>query len=154
MLTLQPIGANKDNSVMPYIYLNTFMILAKYFDKRENILNHPKNDFHVGYSLKYFFYNILEMVYPRFMEFYTLHGASPFCRKTFRELWERETEYLTDISNDMFRGKIDISRDLFREWQKFTGNLHSKNVHRNFSYFSIKENNDKLLKAIWSRKNL
>ena len=37
MLALQPDVANVEDTVMPYIYLNNTMLLAKYFDKRENM---------------------------------------------------------------------------------------------------------------------
>ena len=37
MLALQPDVANIDNAVMPYIYLNNAMVLAKYFKKYENV---------------------------------------------------------------------------------------------------------------------
>ena len=37
MLALQPDVANADDQIMPYVYLNNAMVLAKYFDKRENM---------------------------------------------------------------------------------------------------------------------
>ena len=42
MLALQPDVANADDQVMPYIYLNNAMVLAKYFDKRENMKKCPR----------------------------------------------------------------------------------------------------------------
>ena len=41
MLALQPDVANTDNEVMPYIYLNNAMLLAKYFKKYENMKAQP-----------------------------------------------------------------------------------------------------------------
>lgn len=37
MLALQPDVTNVDDTTMPYIYLNNAMLLAKYFDKRQNM---------------------------------------------------------------------------------------------------------------------
>lgn len=148
MLALQPVVANRDNPVMSYIYLNTSLILSKYFDKRENMKKHPGNYFHLGYPPKYFFYNIIEMLYPRFTGFYTVHGASAFCKKTFREVWEREEEYLKDISKNKFRSKNDIMQYLFREWQKLSGNFKPRNIHGDFSFYSVGERNEKLIKTI------
>ena len=37
MLALQPVVANKDNEVMSHIYLNNAILLAKHFDKYENM---------------------------------------------------------------------------------------------------------------------
>ena len=66
MLALQPDVANTENDVMPYIYLNNAMMLAKYFRKRENIRKQPLKYFHVGYPFLYFCYNFLELAFPLF----------------------------------------------------------------------------------------
>lgn len=42
MLALQPDVANVEDTIMPYIYLNNTMLLAKYFDKRENMKKQPE----------------------------------------------------------------------------------------------------------------
>ena len=48
MLALQPDVANVEDTIMPYIYLNNTMLLAKYFDKRENMKKQPGAYFHIG----------------------------------------------------------------------------------------------------------
>ena len=67
MLALQPDVANTDNEVMPYIYLNNAMLLAKYFKKYENMKAQPGAYFHVGYPPKYFFYNLMETAFSQSM---------------------------------------------------------------------------------------
>ena len=54
MLALQPVVANREDAVMPYIYLNNAMVLARYFDKRENMKQQPGAYWHPGYPLLYF----------------------------------------------------------------------------------------------------
>ena len=49
MLAFQPDVANIDDPVMPYIYLNNTMLLAKYFQKRPNMKKQPGAYFHIGY---------------------------------------------------------------------------------------------------------
>lgn len=49
---------------MPYIYLNNAMVLARYFDKRENMKQQPGAYWHPGYPLLYFGYNLLERMFP------------------------------------------------------------------------------------------
>lgn len=78
MLALQPDVANVEDTIMPYIYLNNTMLLAKYFDKRENMKKQPGAYFHIGYPPMYFGYNLLEMAFPRFTGFYTVHGPVSF----------------------------------------------------------------------------
>ncbi len=148
MLALQPVVANKDNNVMPYIYLNNAMVIAKYFDKRENIRKHINKYFHVGYPFMYFFYNMLECLYPRFTGFYTVHGASPLLKKTYLELWYKEGELLDKCCLNKFRSKEDVSQYLLREWQKLMGNFVPVNVKKLSWYFELKEDNEKLYKVL------
>lgn len=89
MLALQPDVANADDQIMPYIYLNNAMVLAKYFDKRENMKKQPGAYFHPGYPLIYFGYNLLEMAFPRFTGFYTVHGPSPLKKRVLPFLLEK-----------------------------------------------------------------
>lgn len=152
MLAFQPVVANPKNPVMSHAYLNTSLLLCKYFNKREEVRRNPQNYFHPGYPPLYFFYNMLEMSFPLYTGFYTIHGPSPFCRKTFQEVWEREGEYLTAMSKDRFRSKNSVSQYLFREWQKLSGNFQPRNIQRYFSYFSMGERNDKLVRAIRGQK--
>ena len=93
MLALQPDVANADDSVMPYIYLNNAMVLAKYFDKRENMKKQPWAYFHPGYPLMYLVNNALEMAFPRFTGFYTVHGPAPLMKQTYETLWRLEPEF-------------------------------------------------------------
>lgn len=153
MLAFQPVVANPQNPVMSHGYLNTALILCKYFNKRENVKNRPWNYFYPGYPPLYFFYNILELFFPLYTGFYTIHGPSPFCRKTFLEIWEKEEVYLTAMSHNRFRSRNDVSQYMFREWQKLSGNFHPRNVQRYFSYYNIEEHNIRLNRAIRNQKS-
>ena len=52
------------------VYLGNFgpeiaeTLLAKHFDKYENMKKQPGAYFHVGYPLKYYCYNVMEMAFP------------------------------------------------------------------------------------------
>jgi len=108
----------------------------------------PGNYFKLGYPPMYFFYNMLELAFPLFTGFYTVHGAAPFCKSTFEELWQKEEEALTATSRNRFRSETDLTPYLFREWQKLTGNFHAKNLMRDFQYFNIGQNQKELLQTI------
>lgn len=54
MLALQPDVANADDQVMPYIYLNNAMVLAKYFDKRSNMKKTARSIFPYWVSIAVF----------------------------------------------------------------------------------------------------
>jgi len=152
MLALQPDVANVDNPVMPYIYLNNAMVLARYFDKYKNMKQQPGAYFHFGYPLKYFVYNMLEMAFPRYTGFYTVHGPSPLRKDTFEKLWELEPELLTKVCGHPFRHKEDISQYVLREYQKLSGEFIPKNVEKTCRYYELATNNDKLYRTVAERR--
>lgn len=152
MLAFQPVVANPKNPVMSHIYLNNALVLSKYFQKRENVRQQPGSYFKVGYPPLYFFYNILEMAFPLYTGFYTVHGPSPFLKSTYEELWEKEEELLCDTSSHRFRDEADVSQYAAREWQKLSGNFKAKNITKHFRYFNVKSDNPKLVHTIVKRK--
>lgn len=153
MLALQPDIANPDDETMPYIYLNNAMFLAKYFDKYENVKKQPGAYFHIGYPLMYFVYNILEMAFPRFTGFYTVHGPSPFRKSTFKKLWKLQPEKLRNVCSHRFRSKEDISQYVIREYQKLSGRFVPENVQKSCSYYNVSSDNKKLIQTISKQKS-
>ncbi len=153
MLALQPVVANTDNDVMPYIYLNNSMALARHFDKRQNIRKQPGAYFHPGYPFMYFCYNFLELAFPRFTGFYTVHGPSPLLKDTYQTLWKLEPDLLQEVCTHRFRQKEDISQYVLREYQKLSGNFIPTNVQKLCGYCEISDDNRKLLHTISSQKH-
>ena len=153
MLALQPDVANADDQIMPYIYLNNAMVLAKYFDKRENMKKQPGAYFHPGYPLIYFGYNLLEMAFPRFTGFYTVHGPSPLKKESYRFFWKNAEELLHRVCCHPFRHKEDISQYVLREYQKLSGNFVPKNIHKFCRYFNLQPENPELVKTITKQKS-
>lgn len=152
LLALQPVVANAENDVMPYIYLNNSMALAKHFQKRETMKLHPGNYFHPGYPPLYFFYNLLELAFPKFTGFYTVHGPSPFLKETFCTLWKQEKELLSDTCSHRFRSRGDVSQYLAREWQKLSGAFSPCNARKMCRYYELGTRNEALYRAV-SRRN-
>lgn len=148
MLALQPVVANTDNCFMPYIYLNNSMLLSKHFDKRSNIRKQPGSYFHIGYPPMYFFYNMLELMFPRFTGFYTVHGPSPFLKSTFETAWQKEGEFLWETCSHKFRDKNDASQYFIREWQKLSGKFVPSNVKKLCRYFEITKDNHRLYNTL------
>jgi len=153
MLAFQPVIANPKNPVMSCHYLYNALVLSKYFKKRENVRKQPWNYFHPGYPPLYFFYNLLELFFPQYTGFYTVHGPSPFCKKTFQEIWEKEASFLNQMSKGRFRREKEVTQYLFREWQKLSGNFYAKNVHRYISYLEIQNDTTRLVQTIQKQKS-
>lgn len=152
MLAFQPDVANIDDPVMPYIYLNNTMLLAKYFQKRPNMKKQPGAYFHIGYPPAYFLYNIMELAFPRFTGFYTVHGPSPLKKSTYEILWNLEPELLTSVCSHAFRHKEDVSQYVLREYQKLQGDFVPQNVQKLCGYFNVENQNLKLIKTIEKHK--
>lgn len=152
MLAFQPVVANPKNPVMSHIYLNNTLILSKYFSKRENVKKQPGNYYKLGYPLLYFFYNILELGFPLFSGFYTVHGPHVVCKRTYDELWEKEFDALDNASRQRFRGNEDLSICMLREWQKLKGDFKAKNILKNLGYFNVETKNPKLVNCIKKQK--
>lgn len=152
MLAFQPVVANPKNPVMSHIYMNNSVTLCKYFNKRDNVKKYPKNYYHLGYPPLYFCYNILEMAFPLYTGFYTIHNPSPFTKTTFEEVWSREKDLLEEMATHRFRNKNDVSPYLFREWQKLSNQFVPTNVLKDFGYFEVGQDNHKLISTIKKQK--
>lgn len=148
MLAFQPIVANKDDLTMPHMMLNNSLILAQHFDKRENVKKQPGAYFKLGYPLLYFAYNLLELAFPQYTGFYTVHGPFALCKQTYREVWEKEAQTLSNTMASKFRNRENVTIYLLREWQKLSGNFTPKNVHSDLAYFNIGEQDRKMLQTI------
>lgn len=152
ILAFQPVVANPSNPVMSHLFMNNSLVLSKYFDKRENIKKQPFKYFNIKYPALYFGYNVLELTFPRYTGFFSAHGPIPFCKDTYKQLWEREAQAFKEMSTHRFRSKDDLTPYLFREWQKLSGNFHPRNILRDFAYYEISENTEDINKAILKQK--
>jgi hypothetical protein len=152
ILALQPVVANPSNPVMSHIYLNNMLVLSKYFNKRENIRKQWKKYYHLGYPLMYWGYNFLELAFPLFSGMYTSHGVSPLCKRTYEILWRKEYDLLDATCRHKIRHIDDVNQYLLREWQKLSGDFVAYNINKNFRYFNMSDNNQKLVQTIRERK--
>lgn len=152
MLAFQPVIANPTSPALSYLFLNNSMLLARHFTKRENVRKQPWAYFKLGYPVKYFVYNMLELTFPQFTGMYTAHCAAPFLKQSFLEIWEAEGEYLSQALKGKFRDHEHVTQYAVREWQKLSGNFVPTNVHRNFRYFFISDDNTRLIDTILHQK--
>lgn len=152
MLAFQPVVANPENPIMSHLFLNNTLVLSKYFSKLENVKMQPGKYFKIGYPPMYFFYNILELAFPKFTGFFTVHGPVPFCKNVFEEVWEKEKEQLNETSSHRFRNKDDLTDYLLRDWQKLSGNFVAVNLLKDFEYFELSNDNAKLYSALKKHK--
>ncbi len=152
MLSFQPDVANESDDIMPYIYLNNMMLLARHFDKRKCVKKHPGDYFHPGYPLSRLAYNALEMAFPRYTGLYTVHGPSPLVKSTMKHLWETDGDKLDECCMNKLRSRGDVNQYVIREYRKLTGRFVPENLSRKFAYFNIGDDNSEALRVIGGRK--
>ena len=139
MLALQPVVANPKNPVMSGIFMSNSLLLCRHFDKRSLMKKYPGKFFHIGYPPMYFVYNMLEMAFPLFTGFYTIHNPSPMLKSTYEKVWELEESALYETTAARFRTGNDLSQYVMREWQKLEGNFIPRNVQRHFGYADVSD---------------
>lgn len=52
------------------------------------------------------------------------HLPQAYCKKTFREVWEAEPEWLHETCMHRFRDSRDVSQHVFKFWQLMTGQFY------------------------------
>lgn len=152
MLAFQPVVCNPEHEAMTYLLINNSLALSRHFNKRENVKKQPGKYFHIGYPPKYFFYNLLELFFPKYTGFYTVHAPSPFLKSMHEKVWEEEREAIERTGHSKFRSVTDVSQYLFREWTKLEGKFVPVNAHRGYRYVETKEDTDKICRYIEKRK--
>lgn len=148
MLSFLPVVANESNPGMTHVYINNMLMLARHFNKRECIGKNRSAFFHVGYPGRYFLYNLVELVFPRFTGLLSVHTAAPLLKSCVEEVWEKEKVSLEAIEGNRFRADSDVNHYLFRNWQMLSGRFCPTNVERHFCYFEMQDNNNKCIRII------
>ena len=148
MLAFMPVVSNPSNSGMSHLMLNNSLVLSRHFDKRKSVKEHWRAFFHIGYPPLYFFYNLLELSFPKFTGLYSVHSASPLLKSTYETVWNKESAYLSSLDGNRFRADTDVNQYLFREWGKLEGKFFPANVTANSLYCEMTDDSEKILKTI------
>ncbi len=152
MLCFQPDVANETDDIMPYIFLNNAMVLARHFDKRAAVFQNPGNYFSLRYPFKNIVYNAMELCFPRYTGFFTPHGPSPFMKSAFYKLWQIEGEAFDKSCESKFRSRNDINQYLIREYQKLSGDFTPYNTAENLAYCDLSDDNERICRIISGQK--
>ena len=152
ILAFQPVVANAKNPSMTYIYTNNALVLARHFDKHENIRKQQGAYFKIGYLPLYFFYNILESLIPKFTGFFTAHDQSPLLKSVMDEVWREEPGVFERMRASRFRSSRDVSQYLFREWAKLSGRFAPVNILKGFRYVETDEKPDRICRYVSGQK--
>ncbi|MCB6608390.1 stealth family protein [[Clostridium] symbiosum] len=112
--------ANTDiNNYMPHILMNIMGIINMNFDRSAVTKNWSK-----WYNLQYgknVIKNILLSPWKNYTGFYNEHLCTSFLKKTFFEVWDKESEILSKTCRRKVRTKEDVNQYLIAYWQLLTG---------------------------------
>ncbi|KQW06663.1 hypothetical protein ASC66_09415 [Leifsonia sp. Root4] len=107
---------------LSHYLLNNVGVLNRHFDKKTTIRRAWKQWFSPKYGAKNI-RNLLLLPWPAFTGFFEPHLPMALRKKTFDELWEKESELLRQTSASKFRALDNLSPFIFRYWQLCSGDF-------------------------------
>lgn len=96
---------------------NDIALINDHFDMKESISKNRKNWFNLKYGIRNNIQNLFFYQCPRFPGFRQYHMANSYLKSSFKEVWEKEREYLTEVCSHKFRTSKDVNQWVIREWQ-------------------------------------
>ena len=109
--------------------INSFRILYKYFDFRKQFKANAWKWLHPKYGkflLRTLYFLPCYWQINKCIGLYEPHTAVSFLKSTFTEVWDKEREYLSEVSGHRFRNKSDVHQWLMEWWQVMAGNFHPR----------------------------
>lgn len=119
-----------DRKIIDYRPYNA-MIISEHFSKKDVLRNNKGLWFSLKYGPKCLIKTLLLMPFGRFSALQTDHLPINFLKKTFVEVWSKETDILDFSCSQRFRGNFAVSPWLFRDWQRCKGEFIPKKPQLN-----------------------
>lgn len=114
-----------DPSINHYAPFQAIGIINKYFKMHYVIKKNWKKWLSLKNGTK-----MLRTLYllpsPRFPGMYQTHLPSSFLKSTYEEVWRLEGAVLDETSRNKFRGKLDYTQYVFKEWQLAKGEFYPR----------------------------
>lgn len=135
------------NEASACIHYNCMRLINKYFNfskvEHKKIFS-PKNG-------KYLYKNITLSVYPFNVGLRFHHVAVSYLKSTFKDVWEKEEDYLNFVSSHKFRENTDVSQWLFQFWQLAKNNYEVRKT-KEYRYYDIEKDFNSIIKDIEKSK--
>ncbi len=117
---LSPVEPFEDTVDIPV--WNAVNVINRHFSKNEVIKGHFTKWFNPKYG-KHLIRTVCLMPWAYIPGFYRAHGPASYLKQTWRTLWEKEHELLTETTSHRFRDTRDVAQFLFKMWQLCEGNF-------------------------------
>lgn len=140
------------NPIMSYsdgissIINNNMEIINKYFIKSQQISQNKSKYINVKYGV-YNLRTLFLLPWKHFVGFYDPHLAISYLKETFVEVWQKEEQLFSKISNHKFRTKNDVSHWVFRYWQLASGKFYPRKINIG-KYYYLSDDNEEIFKKI------
>ena len=111
---------NMDRLGIPNIVVNDLCIIEDYFDFKKQFIEFKSKWLNLKYG-KLLLRTLMLLPWAKYVGFYEPHLPNSFLKKTFFDVWDKETELLGKVSSHKFRSDSDVNQWLMRYWQLASG---------------------------------
>lgn len=125
-------------------------VLNKYFKKRKNVMQNLGKWFNLKYGIKNNYKSFILLPWDRFTGFYEQHITSPYLKRTFDEIWNKEYKIIDDTCKCKFRDDGNVNHWLVKNYQMLTGKFYPRSHKLGKMY--MKKIDDDIVNAIIKQK--
>lgn len=149
-MVFNAITAACDDVINTNIY-NDMAIINRHFDKSNfNRLERQKMWYTPKYG-KYLYKNIVLAPWTYYTGFQDFHLPEGFLKSTYREMWEKENEWLSETCSHKFRKTSDVNQWLIRYWQLVGKKFVPRSVNVG-QYYELSDDNTAIVESIRKQK--
>ena len=125
-----PMAFRGDTGIWLHAAVNGMGIVNDHFNKKEQIKSFNKKYINPSYrwqdNVRTF---VLGKLFPdNFLGFKNHHALGAYLKKTFEEVWEKETDLLNKTSSHKFRSADDVNQWVMLWWQIASGSFSPYNT--------------------------
>ncbi len=136
-----------------YASFQAIGIVNKYFDFHHSIFKNWNKWINVK-NRRYLLRTLYLLPCPRFPGIFQPHLPNSYLKSTFKELWEKEEKLFDETCMNRFRGKLDYTQWVMRNWQIAGGRFEPRdiNIGKSFILEKNRDNINTVYKYIVERK--
>lgn len=123
----QTFGTSKNN-VFGHTLYNNISLINEHFKKHEVMMKYWYKFFSIKYGAKALAHNLLLMPFGHFSGFRDRHLPTSHLKSTFREIWEKESELLSECGLHRFRCREDVTHWLMKNWRFCKGEFIPRSI--------------------------
>ena len=140
-----------DDVISTNLY-NDIAIINKHFKKEDFSKSERRKLWFTPKYGKYLYKNFALAPWTYYVGFQDFHIPEGFLKKTYRELWEKEGDYLSETCSHKFRKSSDVNQWLIRYWQLAGKQFVPRNVNIG-KYYELSDDNSLIFDTIRNQRS-